>query len=82
MKFQSIFNLTGFHYSRPSNKIYVAYFMYPVFLFRPQYALIVLFADYSDKSDHEMTIIRHIFLGRKCLIDRFIYGPVWINIHV
>ena len=24
-----------FSYSRPSNKIYVEYFMYPVFLFRP-----------------------------------------------
>ena len=27
--------LTDFHNSRPSNKIYVAYFMYPAFLFRP-----------------------------------------------
>ena len=28
-------NLIDFHYSRPSNKIYVAFVMYPVFLFRP-----------------------------------------------
>ena len=34
VKFQSIFNQTDFHYSRPSNKIYVAYFMYPAILFR------------------------------------------------
>ena len=33
-KFQSIFNLTDFHYSRLSNKIHVAYFVYPAFLFR------------------------------------------------
>ena len=26
---------TDFHYSRPSNEIYVAYFIYPAFLFRP-----------------------------------------------
>ena len=30
-----IFNLTDFHCSRPSNTIYVAYFRYPAFLFRP-----------------------------------------------
>ena len=36
VKFQYIFNLTYFHHSRPSNKIYVAYFMYPAFLFRPR----------------------------------------------
>ena len=28
-------NLTDVHYSRPSNKIFVAYSMYPAFLFRP-----------------------------------------------
>ena len=28
-------NLTDYHYSWPSNKIYVAYSMYPAFLFRP-----------------------------------------------
>ena len=28
-------NQTDFHYSRQSNKIYVAYFMYSAFLFRP-----------------------------------------------
>ena len=32
------FSLTDFHYSKPSNKIYVAYFMYPVFLFHPSIA--------------------------------------------
>ena len=29
------FNLTDFYFSRPSNKIYVAYFMYLAFLFHP-----------------------------------------------
>ena len=28
-------NLTDVHYSRPSNKIFVAYSMYPAFLYRP-----------------------------------------------
>ena len=34
---QSIFNLTDFHYSRPSNKIYVCciFMSDPAFLFRP-----------------------------------------------
>ena len=29
------YNMTDFHYSWPSKKIYVAYFMYPLFLIRP-----------------------------------------------
>ena len=28
-------NLTDYHYSWPSNEVYVAYSMYPAFLFRP-----------------------------------------------
>ena len=48
-KFQSIFSLTDFHYSRPSNKIYVAYFMYPAFLFRP----IIVFLLFSS-PEHEV----------------------------
>ena len=34
------FNLTDFHYVRTSNRIYVAYLMYPAFLFRPSIFLI------------------------------------------
>ena len=29
------FQSDQFYYSRPNNKIYVAYFVYPAFLFRP-----------------------------------------------
>ena len=40
------FHYSLFHYSRPSNKIYVAYFIYPVFVFcssiLPQYQIPVL----------------------------------------
>ena len=51
-KFHSIFsddyhnrerdiNLTDGLYSRPSNKVFVAYFMYPEFLFRPSIFIII-----------------------------------------
>ena len=52
------FNLTNFHYSRPSNEIYVACFMYPAsFVFRPSiddkmYALPKLKASLRNTKDH------------------------------
>ena len=41
VKIQLIFNLTDFHYSRPSNKIYVAHLMHPALLFRPSILIYV-----------------------------------------
>ena len=45
VKLQSIFNLTDFHYSKPSNKIYIAYFMYPAFLFSPSTCIYIGFSN-------------------------------------
>ena len=45
-KFQSMFNLTDFH-SRPSNKIYAAYFMYPAVVFRLSIYLQIITISYD-----------------------------------
>ena len=51
VKFQPIFNLTDFHYSRPVNEIYVAIFnMYPSFIFRPG----ILYDDYEINWETQM----------------------------
>ena len=52
-------NLTDFRYSRPSNEIHVAYFMYQTFLFCPSINVSLHTSRSNDKSKNHINHRNH-----------------------